>query len=256
MNEIPGLKPLSWKASLVIFAITAAGMYAAYYLFAATFTVVTGQPFLVGYLIAWVGLMLVVFCASLAAYRLEKRPFTLDAFKLRFRLERLNVQDVLWLLGLFLVSIGGITILSFTMDILAANPLFAPSPAYPPDFGPDSLQNLTPGVLFAMPLAGKWWIAGVYLVGWLLNIFGEEFWYRGWMLPRQELAFGRYAWLVNGLMFNFQHTFQPWNLLAMLPGSLFVSFALQRRRKTWMSILWHGALNVSLLVFIIQGIAG
>ena len=107
-----------------------------------------------------------------------------------------------------------------------------------------------------MPLQGERCLVGVYFIGWLLNIVGEEFWYRGWMLPRQEVAFGKYAWLINGLMFNFQHTFQPWNMLAMLPGSLFVSYAVQRQRNTWMSIIWHGIVNVSLLMFIIQGVLG
>ena len=249
------LKPLSWKPSLLIFIITAAGLYSAYYLFATNFTQATGQPFLIGYLIAWVGAMSLVFCAAVLAYRLEGRPFTKEAITSRFRLDRLSWQDVLWLLALFVVSIGGITALSFTMHILASFPLFAPHPTFPPDLGPDIAQNLTPGVLFGMPLQGKWWIAGVYLIGWLLNILGEEFWYRGWMLPRQELAFGKYAWLVNGLMFNFQHTFQPWNLLAMLPGSLFLSYVVQHRGKTWLSIIWHGTLNIALLVFVVQGVA-
>lgn len=76
------------------------------------------------------------------------------------------------------------------------------------------------------------------------------------MLPRQEAAFGKFARLVNGLMFNFQHLYMPWNLPAMLPGSLLVSYAVQRQGKTWMSIIWHGFLNLSLLIFIIQGVIG
>gem|GEM_PF-2187334 len=37
----------------------------------------------------------------------------------------------------------------------------------------------------------------VCAVGWLCNILGEEFWYLGFMLPRQELTHGRLAWLVK-----------------------------------------------------------
>ena len=73
---------------------------------------------------------------------------------------------------------------------------------------------------------------------------------------RQELAFGKYAWLVNGLMFNFQHIYMPWNLIAMLPGALFVAYAVQRQKKTWMSIIFHGLVNIILLIFVIQGVAG
>jgi membrane protease YdiL (CAAX protease family) len=56
------------------------------------------------------------------------------------------------------------------------------------------------------------------------------------------------------LMFNFQHTFQPWNFLAMLPGSLFLSYVVQRQRKTWVSMVWHGLVNAVLLVFVIRGV--
>jgi Type II CAAX prenyl endopeptidase Rce1-like len=34
----------------------------------------------------------------------------------------------------------------------------------------------------------------------LLNILGEEFLWRGVVLPRQEVAFGRRAWVVNGIL--------------------------------------------------------
>jgi hypothetical protein len=40
----------------------------------------------------------------------------------------------------------------------------------------------------------------------VLNIVGEEFVWRGVVLPRQEVAFGGRAWLVNGvLLFTDDH---------------------------------------------------
>ena len=42
-------------------------------------------------------------------------------------------------------------------------------------------------------LKGKWWIVLGYLGGLFFNIFGEEFWWRGYILPRQELVMGKYA---------------------------------------------------------------
>jgi hypothetical protein len=170
--------------------------------------------------------MFLVFVASLIAYKLEGHPISWKVFVARYRLGHLIKADGLWILAMILFSIAGFAALLFTRKWLVSMPLTAPHPVFPPDFV--DFFNNTPGVLFEMTLKGEWWIGGVYFVGWLLNIMGEEFWYRGWMLPGQELAIGKYAWVVNGLMFNFQHTFQPWNLLAILPGSLFVSFAVQR----------------------------
>ncbi len=89
-----------------------------------------------------------------------------------------------------------------------------------------------------------------------MQILGEEWFYRGWMLPRQELAFGKYAFLVNGTRFTFQHWMQPFNFLAIWPGALFMAWAVQRRRNTWIGILQHGLLNFSALVILIQWVIG
>jgi membrane protease YdiL (CAAX protease family) len=247
------LKPLGLGPSVLLFLFSATLLRVALFYFAPAFKVATGKPYLVGYLIGWVSAMLIVFVASLIAYRVEGHPFTRAAFTARFRLHKLERADWLWTAAMIVFSVAFLAALSFTAPYLKAIPLFSPHPVFPPDLV-DMTRNLKPGMLFEMPLHGKWWLVAVYFIGWVLNIAGEEFWYRGWMLPRQEAAFGKYAWIINGLMFNFQHTFQPWNLVAMLPGSLFVSYAVQRQRKTLMSILWHGLLNASLLIFIIQGV--
>ena len=249
------LKPLGWGSSITIFLVTAIILRVTHYIFAPAYKLATGKPYLVGYLIGWVSTMFLFFLASLIAYKLDRYPINMKAFVSRYRLDRMEKADWFWTLAMIIFAIISLFALSFTQTILKSVAFFSPHPAFPPDMV-DMANKLTTGVLFDMPLQGKWWLVGVYFIGWVLNIFGEELWYRGWMLPRQEIAFGKYAWIINGFMFNFQHTFQPWNMLAMLPGSLFLSYAVQRQRKTWMSIIWHGLLNISLLIFIIQGVIG
>jgi len=249
------LKPLGWVASIILYVATAGLLRATLYYFPPFYKLATGKPYLVGYLAGWVGSMFLIFAASLAAYKIDGHPFTKEAFTSRFRLKKLDKGDWIWVVAMLVFAILSFAALSFTTNILKTILLFSPHPEFPPDMT-DMANNLTPGVLFEMPLQGKWWLAVVYFIGWFLNVTGEEFWYRGWMLPRQEVAFEKKAWLINGLMFNFQHTFQPWNFLAMLPGSLFLSYAVQRQGKTWMSIIWHGLMNISLLIFVIQGVIG
>jgi membrane protease YdiL (CAAX protease family) len=249
------LKPLGWGPSIILFLITASLLRATLYYFAPAYTLTTGKPYLIGYLISWVSSMFMVFVASLIAYKIDGHPVTKKAFIYRYRLDRMEKVDWIWTLAMIVLSVVFLAALSFTTKLLKSIPLFSPHPLFPPDMV-DMANNLTQGILFDMPLQGQWWLIAVYFIGWFLNIAGEELWYRGWMLPRQEVAFGKYAWIINGLMFNFQHTFQPWNMLAMLPGSFFVSYAVQHQRKTLMSIIWHGLLNVSLLIFIIQGVIG
>jgi membrane protease YdiL (CAAX protease family) len=253
-QEIMKLKPLGWIPSLLIFLGTATVLRVTHYNFAPAFQSATGQPYLIGYLIGWCSTMFLIFLLSLIMYKLDGHPLDYRSFVRRYRLEKLEKRDWLWLISMIVVALLSLISLSFTQPLLRSTRLFGPHPLFPPDMV--EITKLTPGMLFGMTLKGKWWLIGVYLLGWFFNIVGEELWYRGWMLPRQEAAFGKYAWVINGLMFNFQHTFQPWNLLAMLPGSLFISYAVQRRKKTWLSILWHGLLNFSLFLFILQGVIG
>ncbi len=62
-----------------------------------------------------------------------------------------------------------------------------------------------------VPLHGAWWIPVYYAVVMIVcNIGGEELWWRGYVLPRQELAFGRAAWVVHGICWSAFHLFmQP-----------------------------------------------
>jgi membrane protease YdiL (CAAX protease family) len=249
------LKPIGWWPSIILFLIAASLLRFTHYYFAPVYKSATGKPYMIGFLIGWIATMLIVFAASLVAYKAERHPISRQAFISRYRLDKMDRVDWIWTLAMIVFAGVSLAGLSFTTKLLKSIPLFSPHPRFPPDMV-DIANNLTQGMLFEMPLKGEWWLIGVYFIGWALNIFGEEFWYRGWMLPRQEAAFGKYAWVINGIMFNFQHTYQLWNTVAMLPGSLFVSYAVQRRGKTWMSIIWHGVVNISLLIFIIQGVIG
>lgn len=253
MAESPPIKPLSGAASLGIFLITAAVLYATHYGFVPAFKAVTRQPYLIGYLIGWIANVATFFAFSLLAYRLEGHPLNWKAFTVRYRLDQMPKQDWLWTLAVIVVAAGCYFGLSFTTKWLASIPLFAPHPAFPQDY---VTGKLIPGTLFEMPLKGQGWLIPIYFIGWFLNIAGEEFWYRGWMLPRQEVAFGKYAFLVNGLMFTFQHFMQPWNFLGILPGALFTVWVVQRQRNTWLVIIQHGLMNLGLFVIVIQGVIG
>jgi membrane protease YdiL (CAAX protease family) len=64
----------------------------------------------------------------------------------------------------------------------------------PSGFHYEFFNHFGPKDFMGMPLRGAWWILIYYAVLILVcNIGGEELWWRGYVLPRQELAFGRAA---------------------------------------------------------------
>lgn len=249
-------KPLGWKAALGIYVIFASILYITHYILIPRYTASTGKPYLVGYLWGWTLTMGLVFFVSLAVYKLEGNSISWSSFAARFRLDHMPAQDWLWSLAVIVVAVGFMLGLSFTAGWLAKISLFAPHPMFPVELRPGAMTNLTTGRFMGMMIKGQWGIVIVYFIGWLLNILGEEFFYRGWMLPRQEAAFGKWAWAVNGTMFCFQHFMQPWNFLAIWPGALFMAFIIQRRHNTWIGIVQHGLMNFTTFLFIVRGMVG
>jgi membrane protease YdiL (CAAX protease family) len=256
MKATGGMRPLGVAGSIVLFIVPATILYCTHFFFVPWFVRSTPSPYLVGYLIGWPATMALFFVAALAGYRLEGNAFQWKRFAARFRLARMTGKDWLWTLGLLILSMALYFGLGFTSRWLARIPILAPHPLVPPDFGPGAASARVPGILMGMPLAGRCWVALVFVVGWLLNVFGEEFWFRGYLLPRQELAMGTRAWIANGLMFGFNHIWQPWNLLLIVPAALVGVYVVQRRRNTWILIVMHGLMNLTLVVSVVLNVAG
>lgn len=256
MSPYPEMKPLPLGKTIIYCLIPALILYITHYYLIPGYVAYSGAPYFAGYLAGYVFTMGFFFVAALVAYRKEGRPFTWVAIKARFRLSRMQRLD--WFLTVVIIVFVLVTYfgLGFTGEWVKGVPFLSPRDTWPAEFGPGGVNNFTNGVFMGMPLKGQYWVVLVYTVGWFFNIFGEEFWFRGYILPRQELAFGRAAWLVNSLMFTINHLWQPWIMLAILPSVLLLVYIVQRRKNTWISIIQHGFVNIGLLFVLIEGVIG
>jgi membrane protease YdiL (CAAX protease family) len=96
----------------------------------------------------------------------------------------------------------------------------------------------------------------LYLAIYLVNVVGEELWWRGYVLPRQELAHGRRAWAVHALMWDAFHVFFFWDMLPLLPMALLLSFVSQRTQSTWPALIAHFALNGQVFLRLVPAAMG
>ena len=89
-------------------------------------------------------------------------------------------------------------------------------------------------------LVGDWQFLGLFLLMFVFNILGEEFIFRGVLLPKMEGVFGKWDWVVNGVLMAAYHWHQPWMIGSGILASVFL-FALpaKRFRSTWMAIIIH-----------------
>jgi len=104
---------------------------------------------------------------------------------------------------------------------------------------------------------GAWDMYGLFFVMALFNTFlGEEFLFRGVLLPKMEGVFGKWDWVANGIMFSFYHLHQPWGILAGLLPDLTFAFSAKHFRTSWFSIILHSGQSVFFLVLLLGLVLG
>ncbi len=192
-----------------------------------------GGPDILCWFVAGGTVFVCLFLGAFVGFRQEKQPVTLAGFTERFRLQEMSSNDVLWSLGV-LIACGLVSAIIVVVWTSAANALsFVPEP------------ELSPTFLHVEPLTQETlWVLLAWLPLFFFNIAGEELWWRGYILPRQEQSHGRAAWIVHGLGLAVFH--MPLGLhltIIALPVLFGLPYVVQRRGNLWTGFLVHGIFN-------------
>jgi membrane protease YdiL (CAAX protease family) len=253
------IRPMSFWMALLYFGIPAAVAILVVYVVMPLLHA-RGVSVFINYLLVYATApMLALIVASLVAYRLEGNVMSWSSFKTRFRLHKMDGRAWLWAIGLTLFMFLSASLLSFTSRWLASFDFVAPPDSWPAELSPTTTgapgMNVIPTELMGVPLPGNWWVFIVMLASLIIATLGEELWWRGYILPRQELAHGKRTWIVHGLLWTGFHLYAPWNLITLLPGSLALSFVAQRLKNTWPAVIAHGLVNgLPVLMLVFMGI--
>jgi len=146
--------------------------------------------------------------------------------------------------GLFGLNIayGAISLLGGVLDGLGLNP------------GAGTITSVEQ--LLGESVRGRWEIVFLFLMLLLFNVVGEELWWRGIILPRQELTHGRWTWVVHGLLWTAFHAFKWWDLLGLLPVCLLIAFISQRTKNNWPALIAHLLFNGLTLILVVAAVLG
>jgi uncharacterized protein len=124
-----------------------------------------------------------------------------------------------------------------------------------PALQPAQFMNISQ--LVSPEFQGQWWLLGVVLVSFIFNYFlGEEFLFRGILLPKMQGVFGKYDWVANAVLFGLYHLHKPWMIPSVIVGSLAITWPARRFRSNWMAIVVHGVEGLFLLVMVLAVILG
>ena len=213
----------------------------------------------------WMHLMIIVLgtgaelVAGLVLLHREGYRLTIGALRDRIRLHWPRGWKA-WLVAVIVLMLG----MSLSMAMgpvnraLASVPGFVPPEWWPAAGNPTSEISGATDVFPDIHLEGNFLFVLLYFViGLMFNIFGEEIYYRGYLLPRMRGVFGRWDWLANGVLFTLKHVYQRWLYPAILIGGLAFAFAAGPLGSLPLAMVYHWVGNFLFnIVFLVMAALG
>jgi len=253
------LKPITLPMALLYFGIPALFfVLSVYYLI--PFLIDKGLTEFISYSLSLLIPLIIMLIASLLALRMEGYPINWISIKERFRLKKMDKTDWLWTgvsLVIMLIGAGIFGVLGQLLVVKGFVPLPAkiPTALLDPTVDPKNLMTVFLNSL-GPNAKGNWGLVILTVILLSFNIFGEEFWWRGVILPRQELIHGKNTWMIHGTLWALFHAFKYWAWLGLLPVCLTLSYVAQKRKNTWPGIITHFIINGASLIPILAVVLG
>jgi len=198
-------------------------------------------------LIAWpvIASFMFVFLISAAVYLLKKEAKKLNvSFLQRVCARKLSGKE--WgKSALLMLAVIIIMFVGMSASVLFINAIDFKVPDYMPFFLDPQIDPMKadPATLSeGYDFKGKHLLFVLMAVTLLLNIITEEIYFRAWIMPKL-MKYGAWAWVINGTLFAFYHTFQLWLLPAILAASLGIAFLFYKTKSIWPIFVLHLTIN-------------
>ena len=220
-RQTENIKPMPLWQSLVFFGVPASaaalGQYVLYPFFASL-----GYSYENAYHFQMLVVFTFLLIAAIVAYIQEGNPLEWSSIKNRFRLHGLDRVSLKWT-GLGIVAQAGLSVVATIVAVWVYDFLDFTSPDI---FPPGSFVNI-PLMVFVL----------------FMNVVCEELWWRGIILPRQELQHGGSAWVVHGVLWASFHAFKWWALPFMLFTTWIIPYISQRTQNNTHGFIIHFVIN-------------
>lgn len=228
MGKTGIIKPMKLGHSILLFLLPGAyGVFAFYVLF--PYLTRLGMPEEFAYGTQMLSVFLLLIIAAVIGLSRDGWPLTWATARDRLRIKRMDSNAWKWTLIFLFLNL----LLGYLLNLLGL-------------FVFEKLNFLPPDA--DIPLTNIPFLVLVLF----FNIVAEEVWWRGYILPRQELTHGKYAFLVNGVLWSLFHMFKWWAVPLMLFRNWMEPFVVQRTKNTTPAIIMHGISNgISVLFTII-----
>ncbi|NIM90695.1 MAG: CPBP family intramembrane metalloprotease [Candidatus Aminicenantes bacterium] len=237
------IKPMPLGLSFVYFGIPAVYFWLLTKYFTPYLNDTVGMHPAMSWFITGFLVFIPLFSVAVVFAKKEGHSGSLKALAERLRLKKFTKKDWTWALG------GLVAIFLFTGMIMGISDILSKN------FGIPELKT-TPGFMeFEAFKAGERWMLLVWLSMFFFNITGEEMFWRGYILPRQELANPKFAWFINSVLWGVFHVSFGFDLLIILiPILIILPLAVYKTKNTGVGIFIHTLLNGPMFVLVSLGI--
>jgi len=197
--------------------------------------------------------------AGLVLLRREGYALTFKALRGRIRW-RWPVGWKAWLIALGVLIAA--MVLSMMMGganrALVSVPGFVPPEWWPVASNPTAQVSSVADAFPDITLQGNYLFVLLYFViGLVFNIFGEELYYRGFLMPKMRGVFGSWDWVANGVLFTLKHVYQRWLYPGILVGGLGFAFAFGPLGSLPLAMIFHWIGNFLFsMVFLVMAAFG
>jgi uncharacterized protein len=82
------------------------------------------------------------------------------------------------------------------------------------------------------------------LINGFLAPLAEEFYFRGYLLPRMAV-YGKWAFVINAVLFSFYHFWQPYIYLTLIVSLLPMTYLVWKTKDLRLAVLTHCMLNIT-----------
>ncbi|MDH5654793.1 MAG: CPBP family intramembrane metalloprotease [Spirochaetia bacterium] len=253
------IKPASIQLQLAVFGISGITIFLGTY-FAVPVMIDQGIPLIISWTFWLIGPTFLNGCAVLFYYYRTERP-DWKTFIKRFRLQRLTLKQALIIFPAAVLILILNDLLSFTIPLIENLPFYIPQSVRPELFENPYEKVESPldlKTFFGVELIPEnRWLILFWIFFIVFGIFGEEMAWRGYLLPRQEAGYGKYAWLVNGMFWNIPFHLYTWsNIFSDMPMYFIIPFLSQYFKNTWMAIVIHSIMLSLAFIIIVPKVIG
>lgn len=111
--------------------------------------------------------------------------------------------------------------------------------------------------LMAPEFVGSWYLVVITTISSIFNyLLGEALFFRGILLPKMNGAFGKWDWVVNGLLFSTYYLHKIVEIPIYIIGSFFISFLNKKYKSFYPALIIHGVEAIPLFIIIIFFVGG